>query len=331
VVEAMSTAGISKLNILITGASGFVGRALMKRLQADQWFSVRAAVRSLSRLDQTAGAVIETGDLGSVVDWQTALQGIDVVVHLAARAHMMQDTTANPLAEHRKINVEGTLNVARQAQNAGVKRFIFLSTIKVNGEQTPLGRPFRAEDNPSPVDAYAISKREAEDGLRELCSNSTMDFVIIRPPLVYGPGVKGNFLTLLRWLDKGLPLPLASIHNKRSLVAVDNLVDLIITCIDHPAAANQTFLVSDSEDLSTPELLKRTAAAIGTRVYLLRAPVGLLHFAAQCFGKTAAIHRLCGSLQLDIRKTCEQLGWHPPVDVDQALHTTAQYYLEARK
>jgi nucleoside-diphosphate-sugar epimerase len=331
-VEAMSTTGISKLNILITGASGFIGRALMKRLQTDQRFSVRAAVRSLSGLDRTEGAdLIQTGDLGADVDWQIALQGIDVVVHLAARAHMMQDTTANPLAEHRKINVEGTLNVARQAQNAGVKRFIFLSTIKVNGEQTPLGRPFRAEDHPSPVDAYAISKREAEDGLRELCSNSTMEFVIIRPPLVYGPGVKGNFLTLLRWLDKGLPLPLASIHNKRSLVAVDNLVDLIATCVDHPSAANQTFLVSDSEDLSTPELLKRTAAAIGKHVYLMRAPVGLLHFAAQCFGKTAAIHRLCGSLQLDIRKTREQLGWQPPVDVDQALHATAQYYLGARK
>lgn len=328
----MSTAGISKLNILITGASGFVGRALMKRLQVDQRFSARAAVRSLSGLNRTEGAdLIETGDLGSIVDWQTALQEIDVVVHLAARAHMMQDTAADPLAEHRKINVEGTLNVARQAQNAGVKRFIFLSTIKVNGEQTPLGRPFRAEDHPSPVDAYAISKREAEDGLRELCSNSTMEFVIIRPPLVYGPGVKGNFLTLLRWLDKGLPLPLASIHNKRSLVAVDNLVDLIVTCIDHSAAANQTFLVSDSEDLSTPELLKRTAAAIGTRVYLMRAPVGLLHFAAQCFGKTAAIHRLCGSLQLDTGKTRERLGWQPPVDVDQALHATARYYLGARK
>jgi nucleoside-diphosphate-sugar epimerase len=289
-------------------------------------------VRNLSGLDLAEVAdLIETGDLGALADWQIALQGIDVVVHLAARAHVMQDTAADPLAEYRKINVDGTLNLARQAQRAGVKRFIFISSIKVNGEQTPLGRPFRAEDQPSPEDAYAISKREAEDGLRELCSNAAMDFVIIRPPLVYGPGVKGNFLTLLRWLDKGLPLPLASIRNKRSLVAVDNLVDLIVTCVDHPAAANQTFLVSDSEDLSTPELLKRTAAAIGKHVYLLRAPEGLLHFVAQCFGKTATLHKLCGTLQLDIGKTREQLGWRPPVDVDRALHTTAKYYLGARK
>jgi nucleoside-diphosphate-sugar epimerase len=320
---------LSSIKVLVTGANGFIGRPLCAALIKKQ-----GSVKAAARIFGDTSANMETTAIGSIdgtTDWSRALQGVKVVVHLAARAHKVRDHADAPLAEYRKVNVDGTLNLARQALQAGVKRFIFISTIKVNGEQTPLGSPFRAEDHPSPVDAYAISKREAEDGLRELCSNSTMDFVIIRPPLVYGPGVKGNFLTLLRWLDKGLPLPLASIHNKRSLVAVDNLVDLIITCIDHPAAANQTFLVSDSEDLSTPELLKRTAAAIGTRVYLLRAPVGLLHFAAQCFGKTAAIHRLCGSLQLDIRKTCEQLGWHPPVDVDQALHTTAQYYLEARK
>jgi nucleoside-diphosphate-sugar epimerase len=328
----MSTPGISKLNILVTGASGFVGRALSEHLQAGQRFCVRASIRSASGIDRTDGVdLIETGDLGATIDWRTALQGIDVVVHLAARAHKLRDNAADPLAEYRKVNVDGTLNLAKQALQAGVKRFIFISTIKVNGEQTPLGRPFRAEDQPSPADAYAISKREAEDGLRELCSNSTMEFVIIRPPLVYGPGVKGNFLSLLRWLDKGLPLPLASIRNKRSLVAVDNLVDLIMTCIAHPAAANQTFLVSDSEDLSTPELLQRTASAIGKQVLLWRAPVGLLHFAAQCFGKTAAIHRLCGSLQLDIRKTREQLDWQPPVGVDQALLSTARHYLGDRK
>ncbi|MGJ0516439.1 MAG: UDP-glucose 4-epimerase family protein [Methylomicrobium sp.] len=325
----MNNVHLSSIKVLVTGANGFIGRPLCAALIKKQ-----GSVKAAARISGDTIANMETIPIGSIdgtTDWSRALQGVKVVVHLAARAHKLRDHADAPLAEYRKVNVDGTLNLARQALQAGVKRFIFISTIKVNGEQTPLGSPFRAEDHPSPVDAYAISKREAEDGLRELCSNSTMDFVIIRPPLVYGPGVKGNFLTLLRWLDKGLPLPLASIHNKRSLVAVDNLVDLIITCIDHPAAANQTFLVSDSEDLSTPELLKRTAAAIGTRVFLLRAPVGLLHFAAQCFGKTAAVHRLCGSLQLDIRKTCEQLGWHPPVDVDQALHTTAQYYLEARK
>lgn len=292
--------------------------------------SVKAAVRIYG--DGAPNMeTIAIGNIDGTTDWTQALQGIQVVVHLAARAHKLRDNVADPLAEYRRVNVDGTLNLAGQALQAGVKRFIFISTIKVNGEQTPLGRPFRAEDQPSPADAYAISKREAEDGLRKLCSNSAMEFVIIRPPLVYGPGVKGNFLTLMCWLDKGLPLPLASIRNKRSLVAVDNLVDLIMTCIDHPAAVNQTFLVSDSEDLSTPELLQRTASAIGKQVLLWRAPVGLLHFAAQCLGKTAAIHRLCGSLQLDIRKTRERLGWQPPVGVDQALLSTARHYLGDRK
>jgi nucleoside-diphosphate-sugar epimerase len=327
----MKTSGAGKLNILITGANGFIGTALRRRLQADRRFAVRAAVRRKARLEQADGIeLIETGDLAADTDWRTALRGIDAIVHLAARAHVMQDTAADPLAEYRKVNVDGTLNLARQAQQAGIKRFIFISSIKVNGEQTSADRPFRAEDHPSPVDAYGISKREAEDGLRALCANSEMRFVIIRPPLVYGPGVKGNFLTLLRWLDRGFPLPLASIRNKRSLVAVDNLVDLIATCIDHPSAVDQTFLASDGEDLSTPELLKRTAAAIGKKAYLWGVPVGLLQLAAQCAGKTAAIQRLCGSLQLDIGKTRERLGWEPPVDVDQALQATARYYLGAR-
>jgi nucleoside-diphosphate-sugar epimerase len=315
--------------VLVTGANGFIGKPLCAAVMK-KYGSVKAAVR-ISGDGAPNMETIAIGNIDGTTDWTQALQGIQVVVHLAARAHKLRDNVADPLAEYRRVNVDGTLNLAGQALQAGVKRFIFISTIKVNGEQTPLGRPFRAEDQPSPADAYAISKREAEDGLRELCSNSTMEFVIIRPPLVYGPGVKGNFLSLLRWLDKGLPLPLASIRNKRSLVAVDNLVDLIMTCIAHPAAANQTFLVSDSEDLSTPELLQRTASAIGKQVLLWRAPVGLLHFAAQCFGKTAAIHRLCGSLQLDIRKTREQLDWQPPVGVDQALLSTARHYLGDRK
>jgi nucleoside-diphosphate-sugar epimerase len=327
----MRTSVESKLNILVTGASGFIGTALIKRLQADEKFSIRAAVRRLAGLNRLNGAhLIETGDLASVADWQSVLEGIDVVVHLAARVHVMQDTAADSFAEFRKVNVDGTLNLARQAQQAGVKRFIFISSIKVNGEQTPLGRPFGAEDIPAPIDPYGISKREAEDGLRELCSGSTMDYVIIRPPLVYGPGVKGNFLHLMTWLNKGIPLPLASIQNKRSLVALDNLVDLIITCITHPSAANQTFLASDGEDLSTPELLTRTAAAIGKRPYLLHVPVALLDFIARCLGKTAAIQKLCGSLQIDIGKTCERLGWRPPVGIDQALQATAQHYLGAQ-
>jgi len=328
----MSLSDNRHLNILVTGANGFVGSALVERLEAEQKFSVRAAVRRLAGLGRPQGADwIETGDLAALAGWQTALQGIDAVVHLAARVHVMQDTAADPLAEFRKANVEGTLNLARQALEAGVKRFIFISSIKVNGEATAPGRPFRADDAPAPEDAYGISKREAEDGLRELCLNSTMEFVIIRPPLVYGPGVKGNFLSMMRWLDKGIPLPLASIQNRRSLVAVDNLIDLILVCIEHPLAANQIFLASDGEDLSTPELLSKTAAALGKRARLLPVPPGLLGFAARCLGKTAAIQKLCGSLQVDIGNTRERLGWRPPLGVDQALSETAEHYLGNRK
>jgi len=328
----MSLSANNPLHILVTGAGGFVGTALLRRLQAEPQFSIRAAVRSVSGLDRPEGADwIETGDLAAVADWQAALQNIDVVVHLAARVHVMRDSAVDPLAEFRRVNVEGTMNLARQALEAGVKRFIFISSIKVNGEATPPGQPYRADDAPAPEDAYGISKREAEDGLRELCLNSTMEFVIIRPPLVYGPGVKGNFLSMLRWLDKGIPLPLAAIQNRRSLVAVDNLADLIRTCIDHPRAANQIFLAADGEDLSTPELLRKAAAALGKTARLLPMPAALLNVAARCLGKTAALQKLCGSLQVDIGKTRERLGWRPPLGVDQALRSAAEHYLGTRK
>ncbi|WP_374088821.1 UDP-glucose 4-epimerase family protein [Methylomicrobium lacus] len=328
----MSLSDNRRLNILVTGANGFVGSALLRRLEAEQKFSVRAAVRRLAGLERKEGVDwIETGDLAEPADWRTALQGIDAVVHLAARVHVMRDTATDPLAEFRKANAEGTLNLARQALEAGVKRFIFISSIKVNGEATSPGRPYRADDIPAPEDAYGISKREAEDGLRELCLNSTMEFVIIRPPLVYGPGVKGNFFSMMRWLDKGVPLPLAAIQNRRSLVAVDNLIDLILVCIEHPLAANQIFLASDGEDLSTPELLSKTASALGKRARLLPVPPGLLNFAARCLGKTAAIRKLCGSLQVDTGKTRERLAWRPPVGIDQALSEAAEHYLGNRK
>jgi len=325
----LNNAPLSPGKILVTGANGFIGRHLCAALTKKHG-SVKAAMRNTG--DPTSNtATVAIGTIDGTTDWSMALQDIEVVVHLAARAHVMQDKAADPLAEFRKINVDGTLNLARQALEAGVKRFIFISSIKVNGEATAPGRPYRADDTPVPEDAYGISKREAEDGLRELCLNSTMEFVIIRPPLVYGPGVKGNFFSMMRWLDKGIPLPLASIQNRRSLVAVDNLVDLILACIDHPGAANQTFLASDGEDLSTPELLSKTAAALGKRARLLPVPPGVLNFAARCLGKTAAIQKLCGSLQVDIGKTRERLAWQPPVGVDQALRRAAQYYLETRK
>ena len=314
----------NKTQILITGANGFVGRALCAKATACD-LVIKGAVRSAQALPANVASV-SIGTIDGSTDWNNALQGMNVVVHLAARVHIMRDHSSDPLQEFRKINVNGTLNLAKQAVLADVQRFVFISSIKVNGESTPLGQPFHADDAPMPVDAYGISKREAEDALRQLADETGMEVVIIRPPLVYGAGVKANFYSMMRCLDKGIPLPLGAIHNQRSLVALDNLVDLIITCIDHPAAANQTFLVSDGDDLSTSELLRRTASALGQSAKLLRVPVWLLQTGASLLGKQTVVQRLCGSLQLDITKTRQLLNWTPPVSVDDALQKTAQYY-----
>ena len=235
------------LKVLVTGASGFLGSALARRLVDDDLYQVVASVRR-----ESAGSVkhpqsVIVGDLGADTDWTSALSGVRVAIHTAARVHVMKDSTRNPLDEYRKVNVEGTLNLARQAASANVKRFIFISTIKVNGESTAPGKFFTADDQPDPTDPYGISKWETEVSLCQLAEESGMEFVIIRPPLVYGPGVKANFQSMMRWISRGVPLPLGSINNKRSLVGLDNLIDLIITCIDHPAAANQTFLAGDGD------------------------------------------------------------------------------------
>jgi len=240
----------------------------------------------------------------------------------------MNDQSADPLTEFRKVNVDGTLNLARQAAAAGVKRFIFISSIKVNGEDTLLGRPYTAFDVPAPLDPYAISKFEAEVGLKALAAEIGIEVVIIRPVLVYGPGVKANFRSMMAWLCKGVPLPLGAIHNKRSLVALDNLVDLIVTCIDHPAAANQTFLVSDGDDLSMTQLLRALGGALNKPARLIPVPPWLIQSAAAVLGRKAVAQRLCGSLQVDMSHTCETLGWRPPVSVDQALAKTAEAYLK---
>ena len=313
--------------VLVTGANGFVGKPLCLALLA-QGQAVRAAVRGANRQVENCGTVA-VGELNGETDWTNALPGIKVVVHLAARAHVMNDTSTDALAEFRRVNVEGTLHLARQAVKAGVQRFIFISSIKVNGEGTLPGHPYTTEDLPDPVDPYGISKREAEDALRQLAIDTGLEVVIIRPPLIYGPGVKANFLSMIRFLDKGVPLPLAAIHNQRSLLALDNLIDLIITCIHNPAAANQTFLVSDGEDISTPELLQRTAAALGKKAWLLPIPGFLLAWGATLIGKQAMAQRLCGSLQVDISKTCTLLDWKPPVKVDEALRKTAHFYRSA--
>jgi len=313
------------MTVLVTGASGFVGGAVVARLHANGT-SVRTASRA--PLDLVPGIEqLRVGDLAASTDWGTALRGVDAVVHAAARVHVMHDVAADPLAEFRRVNVAGTVRLAREAARAGVKRFVFVSSIKVSGEGTRPGRPFRADDEPDPVDPYGVSKREAEDELRLVARETGLEVAIVRPVLVYGPGVKGNFHSMMRWLHRGVPLPLGAVHNRRSLVALDNLVDLLVTTLVHPAAANRTFLVSDGEDLSTTELLRRTATALGTRARLLPVPAPLLQGAARVAGRRAVADRLCGNLQVDITPTRELLGWTPSVAIDTALERAARHFL----
>jgi len=286
------------LNLLITGSTGFVGQALVKRL-GDQ------PVRLATRADSAS--------------WDKVLVGVATVVHLAARVHVIHDTEADPLIAFRVVNVEGTLNLARQAAAAGVKRFVFISSVKVNGESTQPGRAFTETDSPDPQDAYGQSKHEAEQGLRQLAASTGMEVVIIRPPLVYGPGVKANFAALMRAVQRGWPLPLGAVHNQRSLVALDNLVDFIVTCITHPQAANQIFLVSDGQDLSTTELVRGMARASGVPARLLPLPVWALQACGRLLRKGDALQRLCGNLQVDISKARTLLGWVPPVSLEEGL------------
>lgn len=311
------------MKILVTGASGFVGSAVVDKLVVCPEFSLRVAVRQLNHHFPSNVDVGQVSGLFSDTVWGAALQGVDVVIHAAARVHVMHDAVTDPLVEYRRVNVEGTLSLARQASAAGIRRFIFISSIKVNGEGTTLGNPYRADDQPAPVDPYGVSKMEAERGLQQLAAETGMEVVIIRPPLVYGPGVKANFQTMMWWLNKGFPLPLGAIYNKRSLVSLDNLVDLIVTCVDHPAAANQIFLAGDGEDLSTTELLQRMSKALGKPARLIPVPVRLLELGAKLLGKRAMAQRLCGSLQVDISKTREVLGWTPPISVDEGLRRAA--------
>jgi nucleoside-diphosphate-sugar epimerase len=318
------------MKVLVTGATGFVGRGLLEKMSTQVNLELVAAVRRQASGFPRNVTCRRVSGIEANASWLTALDEMEVVIHSAARVHVMHDRSSNPLAEFRKVNVDGTLNLARQAAEMGVRRFIFISSIKVNGEGDELGKPYFADDEPAPLDPYGISKREAEYGLRTLASETGMEVVIIRPVLVYGPGVKANFSSMMNWLNKGIPLPLGAIHNKRSLVALDNLVDLIMTCIDHPAAVNQTFLVSDGEDLSTTELLQRMGTALGKPARLLPVPPSLLRAGATLLGKREVAQRLCGSLQVDISKTRELLGWQPPVSIDEAMRRAAEEFLRER-
>lgn len=311
------------MRVLVTGANGFVGRLLCDALVSNQ-YSVVAALRSLIKTQAGIEQVVVDSIVG-LTDWGLALKTVDVVVHLVARVHVMNDRVDNPLAEFRKVNVEGTLNLARQAARAGVKRLVFISSVKVNGETTNLDSPFTEQNVANPQDAYAISKFEAEQGLLELAKQTGMEVVIIRPPLVYGAGVKANFASMLKAVKRGIPMPLGAIHNKRSFVSVQNLVSLIMRCIDHPAAANQVFLVSDGYDLSTTELLRECAKALRVKSRLIAVPQKLIEFGAYLLGKADVAQRLCGNLQVDITKAKAMLNWSPPLSVSEGLKLTANF------
>ncbi len=306
-----------KPRVLVTGATGFVGTALVRRLVDEGW-PVRAATRRQSDSARAGAEQAVVGELAPDSDWRLALAGQQCVVHLAGRVHVMKEDSSDPLAEFRRTNVEATLNLARQATESGVRRFVFLSTVKVNGERGT----YSDDDPPAPEEPYSVSKNEAELGLRELSRETGMEVVIIRPPLVYGPGVKANFRTLIRAVECGIPLPLGAIRSRRSLLALDNLVDFIITCIQHPAAANETFLVSDGEDLTVTDLIRRLGGAMGRPARLIPAPASLLMRVADLVGKRAVAEKLLCSLLVDGSRAKRLLGWSPPISVDEGLRRT---------
>ena len=306
------------MTIVVTGANGFVGSHLCRALQS-QGMAYRAVVREGAQANPGTAGLVRLPSLDAHTDWTTALQGATTVIHLAARVHQVQDTSADPLQAFRATNLHATLQLARYAQKMGVQRFIFMSTVKVLGEETAPDQPFRAGDPALPLDAYATSKHEAEQALRALVAGGSMELVIVRPPLVYGPGVRANFASLVRVVRRGIPLPLACVHNLRSLVGIDNLVSLLLRCTQHADAGGQNFLVSDGHDLSTPDLVRQLATALGQPARLWPVPLAGLQLAARLTGRQAAVQRLCSSLQVDISATCQGLQWAPPVSVAEGL------------
>ena len=315
------------MNILITGATGFIGQALIQDLLAHTNYRLSALTRKTSRALPEGIERLEITSIDGSADYGELLAGFEVIIHLAARVHRLNEKSQASYPAYKALNVDGTQNLARQAAESGVKRFIYLSSIKVNGESTPPGRPFTADDLPNPSDAYAQSKYESEQSLIALSEASGMQYVIIRPPLVYGPGVKANFKKLMGIVHRGVPLPFGSIDNRRSLVSLDNLVSLIRRCIDHPNATNEIFLVSDDHDVSTSELMRILADAMNVRDRLILFPKTLLSIAAALFGKQEIRRRLLDNLQVDIAKTKSVLGWLPESRLEDAIRLTARNYL----
>lgn len=324
----MSTANQNN-RVLVTGANGFIGGHLCREMLRQGWW-IRAAVRSsMQPPDGVEVAVID--DIDGDTDWTNALRGVDVVVHLAARVHVMQDAAVNPLASFLKVNLQGTENLAQQAVRAGTKRFVYVSSIKVNGEETRNQRSYTEQDIPAPQSPYGISKWQAEQVLWRIAKESGLPVVIVRPPLVYGPGVKGNFYSLLTLLGKGVPLPLAGARNIRSLVYVGNLVSALIACATHPAAAGKTYLVCDGESMSTALLVKKLSTALGRNNRLFYFPATLLRIVAAIGGRADQIDKLFGALRVSDTKLRNDLGWTPPYTLEQGLRATAAWYHQKAK
>ena len=315
-------------HVLVTGANGFIGQALCRRLLAEGWH-VRGAIRSLSQKAALPPGIdiVEIGSIGPSTEWDTALEGIDTVVHLAARVHVMDESSADPIIEYRKINADGTKHLAQIAQSKKVRRFVFVSSIKVNGE----GReaPYTEADQPEPIDPYGISKFEAENELHRIADNTAIEVVILRPPLVYGPEVKANFLQLIKLINRGIPFPLAGVKNHRSMIFIENLVDALFTCATHPRAVGNTFLVSDGTDVSTPELIQKISFALGKHVRIFALPPWLLRLLGRLSGKYETVSRLLDSLFVDSTKIRTELDWKAPFSMEEGLKETAKWYLQA--
>jgi len=309
--------------ILVTGSTGFIGQRLCAVLQ-ERGLSVREAVRNTSTVARDAVAV---GAIDEQTNWAPALKDVSVIIHLAGRAHVMHDDSADPLAAYRRVNVAGTSRLAQMAAAAGVRRLVFVSSIKVNGEATD-EQPFTEMDTPAPRDPYGISKWEAEEELKAIGRETGLEIVVVRPSLVYGSGVKGNFLSLMRLVHKGIPLPVAGCDNRRSLLGLENFVDFLATCVDHPASPGQTFVLSDGEDLSTSELIRHLASAMGRPARLFSIPPAWLQLAANLFGKSGVYQRLCGSLRVDSSHARRVLGWVPPQTVDAGLVSAVRTFLQ---